>query len=298
MPENSRKDVGHFGCLDAKRNGMEPILTTWRKTAESMMLNFAESGHPVFRALESGELRSKAKGNKSIHFNGSDETVELILRTLISVSQLSNYGAVAGSCRELTKYSPSTRKHAEKENWESMAVPTEFLNANAISDRSVQGNLLREYERKFDELPEDQKLTKLCSDAGFLKDIGEGQFFITLEDEGPDDMQTSCREYTPLRDQETSRARGWIRGNTKIGPVLDVKVFFHPGHHCIDIIIESLFRERNVSWVRVVNGINKFVTVECIELVRTGKPLAKAKPRQSLLWHCLLFQFLFVKENG
>ena len=44
--------------------------------AEGMMLNFAENGHPVFRAtspLEEGESRSKAKGKKSIHFNGSEE---------------------------------------------------------------------------------------------------------------------------------------------------------------------------------------------------------------------------------
>ena len=43
--------------------------------------NFAESGHPVFRAscaLERGELKSKGKGVKPIHFNGSDETIELI----------------------------------------------------------------------------------------------------------------------------------------------------------------------------------------------------------------------------
>ena len=38
----------------------------WDKTAERMMLNFAESGHPILRAssaLERGELRSKVKGN-------------------------------------------------------------------------------------------------------------------------------------------------------------------------------------------------------------------------------------------
>ena len=47
----------------------------------------------------------------------------------------------------------------------------EFPNVNTISqtDMSVQGNVLREYEQKFAELPEDQKLTTLCSDAGFLK---------------------------------------------------------------------------------------------------------------------------------
>ena len=54
-------------------------------------------------------------------------------------------------------------------------------------------------------------------------------------------------------------------------------------------MIESLFRDKTVSWVLVVNGINKYVTetsdeilVESIELVPTGKPLAKAKPRPKL----------------
>ena len=54
------------------------------------MLNIAESGHLVFRAtsaLERGELKSKGGGKKSIHFNRSAETVELILRTVISVNQ-------------------------------------------------------------------------------------------------------------------------------------------------------------------------------------------------------------------
>ena len=48
------------------------------KTAEGTMLDFAESGHPVFRAssaLERGELKSKGKGVKTIHFNGCDETI-------------------------------------------------------------------------------------------------------------------------------------------------------------------------------------------------------------------------------
>ena len=94
------------------------------------------------------------------------------------------------------------------------------------TDVDVQVNLLRECEQKTAELPEHQKLTKLCSDPDFLKNSGKGQFFITFEEEGPGDMQTLCREYTLPRKQRTSRARGWIRGNTKIGPVLDVKVTF------------------------------------------------------------------------
>ena len=41
---------------------------TWIETAEQMMLNFAESSHPIFschQRLERGELTSKEKGKKS-----------------------------------------------------------------------------------------------------------------------------------------------------------------------------------------------------------------------------------------
>ena len=78
----------------------------------------------------------------------------MILRFVISVNQLSINGAAADLCKELSRDCPSARKHAEHENWESMVVPTEFPNANTISqtDMSVQGNLLREYEQKFAEL--------------------------------------------------------------------------------------------------------------------------------------------------
>ena len=66
-----------------------------------MKINFCESGHPVFRgssAFEREELKSKGEGRSTIHFNGSDETIEVILRTGISVNQLSIYGAVADMC--------------------------------------------------------------------------------------------------------------------------------------------------------------------------------------------------------
>ena len=49
---------------------------------------FSESGHPVFRgssAFERGDLKSNGKWRSTFHFNGSDETVGVVLRTVISV---------------------------------------------------------------------------------------------------------------------------------------------------------------------------------------------------------------------
>ena len=64
---------------------------------EKWLANFTESGHPTFRASSASErveLRSKGHGKKSIHFNGSHENIELLLRTVISANQLSIHGAV------------------------------------------------------------------------------------------------------------------------------------------------------------------------------------------------------------
>ena len=57
--------IGHSWALDQRRNGSELFFDKpnrkWDRTAEIMMLNFADSGHPIFRAtsaLERGEFFS------------------------------------------------------------------------------------------------------------------------------------------------------------------------------------------------------------------------------------------------
>ena len=65
-----------------------------------------------------------------------------------------------------------------------------------------------------------------------------------------------------------------------------MKVCLHQERFGIEILIESLFRDRTVSWVRIVNGINNYITepsetisFENVEHRVTGKLVAKAKPR-------------------
>ena len=53
----------------------------WDKIAERMLLEFAESGCPIFRAttpLSRCQLRSKGHGKLSIHFAATQETIETI----------------------------------------------------------------------------------------------------------------------------------------------------------------------------------------------------------------------------
>ena len=67
-----------------------------------MMIKFGGSGHPVFRAtspLSRGTLKSKGGGKLSMYFCADGETIENFV-AVISVNQLSIYGAVSDLCHE------------------------------------------------------------------------------------------------------------------------------------------------------------------------------------------------------
>ena len=83
------------------------------------------------------------------------------------------------------------------------------------------------------------------------------------------------------RDQEGTRIKVWIQRNVRFGPVSDVKVCNHNGRYSIEVQVQSLFQDQTVSWIRIVNGIDKLVreampTQE--EENASGKPAAKARP--------------------
>ena len=69
----------------------------------------------------------------------------------------------------------------------------------------------------------------------------------------------ACREYTLPRDESLSEPKGWIRGNTKIGPVLEFTIPCLQGKYGVEIRTESLNTDNPHSWVRISHGLNKQV---------------------------------------
>ena len=67
-----------------------------------------------------------------------------------------------------------------------------------------------------------------------------------------------CSEYTRPRNDPRSRARGRILKNTTIGSVLNTHVCHHEDRYSIEIQVQSLFQGRPASWVRIVNGVEKY----------------------------------------
>ena len=180
------------------------------------MMNFSDFGHPKFRAssaFERGDLKSKGGGKKSIHFNGSDQNIELLLRTVISANQLGVLGAAADLCNELSEDAGALGKPEAPDHLETMEIPTGPSIAETHTNAQQRRLLVQEYERTFEQFSQDLKLSKLCSDTG-LKLVEQGQFFCTLDTQQGQQMQHFCREYTMPRNHKKTRAKGWILKNT------------------------------------------------------------------------------------
>ena len=94
-------------------------------------------------------------------------------------------------------------------------------------------------------------------DAGFLNVVEIGQYFMTKDTEDVTQFHAvACREY---RDEDASAPKGWIRGNIKIGPVVEIATCCLHGKYGVEIRTMSVNRDSSHSWVRISHGSNNFV---------------------------------------
>ena len=127
-------------------------------------------------------------------------------------------------------------------------------------DPAYKKILLQQYGERIEKLSQQDKLSKFCMDAGFLTVVEIGQYFMTKDTGYLTQFQAvTCREYTLPREEEASQPKGWIQGNTKIGPVLEVATTYLHGKYGVEVRIMSLNRDNSHSWVRISHGSNKFV---------------------------------------
>ena len=85
-----------------------------------------------------------------------------------------------------------------------------------------------------------------------------GQYFVTRN--ASEFLHTiACREYTPPRDDQASEPKGWIRGNTRIGPILEVTTSFQHFKFGVEVRIQSVNEDNSHSWVRVSYGTVRYV---------------------------------------
>ena len=219
--------------------------------ADEMLLEFAESGHPIFRAttlLSRCKLKSKGHGKLSIHFTADHSTIDTIFRIIISANQLSLYGA----CEEF-------EAHQDRSGELDVLMGQSIVLSEIKTEVPLQNEDPSHHQILWQQY-EESKVSRFCMEAGFVHVVEVGQYFVTKDTSDFRKFRSvACREYTLPRDDESSQPRGWIQGNMRIGLVLEVTTSYMCEKHGIEIRIWSLSQDNSHSWVRISFGTNKYV---------------------------------------
>ena len=98
-----------------------------------------------------------------------------------------------------------------------------------------------------------------------MRVVEVGQYFVAKDTGAFRQLQSvACREYTLPRDDQSSQPKGWIQGNMRIGPVLEVTTSFQHFKYGIETRKKSVNQDDSHSSVRISYGTVKYV-IDSIE---------------------------------
>ena len=163
----------------------------------------------------------------SVHFTADQDTVDTLYRIILSVNQLSVYGAVADICEEFEDHQDRTVKHVILVG-QSIVLGEIKAEVPAHDEEPRDAQIIwQQYIQQTESLSPENRLSKFCVEAGFMRVVEVGQYFMTKDTCDFRQFQSvACREYTFPRDDRASQPKGWIQGNMRIGPVLEVTTSF------------------------------------------------------------------------
>ena len=146
----------------------------------------------------------------SIHFSADTDTIDTIYRIILSVNQLSIYGAVAAMCDEYESQPDNTGEPAilEGQSIFLREVKTEALAREEPEDSNI---LWQKYFQQIKLLSPGNRLSKFCKEEGFMSVVEVGQYFVTRSASEFLLPTVACREYTLPRDDPASEPKGWIQ---------------------------------------------------------------------------------------
>ena len=142
----------------------------WDRTANEMVQQFKETGHPIFTATSAvsrGTLKRR-NGKSTIHFNGDFTNTELLFQTINSVNQVSIYAAVTNWCY-IFALRMEEKEHIPipVDNRVMAVVDPEEVDMLISSPNLAQGNLMMQNEAKFRVLEKKVHMTQSCEKALF-----------------------------------------------------------------------------------------------------------------------------------
>ena len=227
-----------------------------------MLLEFAESGHPIFRAttpLSRGQLKSKGRGKLSIHFTADQDTVDTIYFIILSVNQLSVYGAVATICEEF-------EDHQDRTGQPVILVGQSIVLGDVKAEAPVHDEdprndqiIWKQYIQQIESLSPENRLSKFCKEAGFLRVVEVGQYFVTKDTDNFNQWLVANTLYLEMI-QLHKQKDGFKETNMRIGLVLEVTTSLQHFKYGIKIRFKSVNQDDSHSWVRISYETVEYVT--------------------------------------
>ena len=255
-------DNGHLLDQVLKRSGI-PVKRTvhkelgiilrkkccWNSQKADILLSVQRLHYPgVF---------SRAKDTDNCQFTSLQITV---FRIIISANQLCIYGAVATLCEEFDTHQDGS---GEPEILMGQSIVLGEIKAEVPlqNENSLNHQILwQQYIERIESLSPENRVSRFCKEAGFMRVVEVGQYFVTKDTGNLRQFRSvACREYTLPRDDPSSQAKGWIQGNMRIGPVLEVTTSFQNFKYGLEIRIWSVNQDNSQSWVRISYGTIKYV---------------------------------------
>ena len=157
----------------------------------------------------------------SIHFYVDQGTIETVFRTIISVNLLSIYGAVSDLCEECNICHDRTGRLVVAGQSNPLFVPSVMKTHILSTDDSAQKeDLLLRYQERIQKLSQQDRVSKFCTDAGFLTTVEVGQYFMTEDTEYFTQFTDSvaCREYTLPREEHFLNRKLGFEGTLRLDP--------------------------------------------------------------------------------
>ena len=267
LQEDSHQDVGHSSDLDQQRSGLLFFFwQTTRRMGQSRRIDddqIRRMRTPSFPNHESIVQRNAQKQRRWKFINTLlcrwRKRLKLFSQNCF-VNQLSIHGAVSDLWDEYRACQARTGRPVLAGQSDPLFDSASLLMTTPTPSAEVlaQEVLLQKHNERVQRISQQNRVIKFCIDAGFLTTVEVGQYFMTKDTEEFSQFTepVTFREYTLPRDEKSFDPKGWIRGNTKIGPVFEVTASCLQGKHGVEIRIESVNKDSSHSWVRISHGLN------------------------------------------
>ena len=116
-----------------------------------------------------GILKSKGRGKLSIHFAADEHTIDTIFRIILSVNQLSVYGAVAAVCEEFEDHQDRSGE-LEILMGQSIVLGEVKAETPLHNENSLNHQILwQQYIERLESLSAESKVSRFCMEAGFIR---------------------------------------------------------------------------------------------------------------------------------